>query len=133
MIPDAEKMSGPQWAADNDPRITRTGKFLRRTRLDELPQFINVLRGQMSLVGPRPERPFFVEKLSQAIPFYRTRTIIKPGVTGWAQVKYGYGNTVEDSLVKLQYDLYYIRHQSILLDVLIMLRTIGKMLKFSGT
>lgn len=133
MIPDAEKISGPQWAADNDPRITRTGKFLRRTRLDELPQLINVLRGQMSLVGPRPERPFFVEKLSQAIPFYRTRNIIKPGVTGWAQVKYGYGNTVEDALVKLQYDLYYIRHQSILLDVLILLRTIGKMLKFAGT
>lgn len=133
MIPEAEKVSGPQWAADNDPRITRTGKFLRKTRLDEVPQLINVLRGDMSLVGPRPERPFFVEKLSQNIPFYRTRNIIKPGVTGWAQVKYNYGNSVEDALVKLQYDLYYIRHQSIILDALIMLRTIGKMLKFAGT
>lgn len=133
MIPDAEKMTGPQWSSENDPRITRVGKFLRKSRLDEAPQLINVLLGEMSLVGPRPERPFFVEKLSQNIPFYRTRNLIKPGVTGWAQVRYSYGNSVEDALVKLQYDLYYIRHQSIVLDILIMLRTVGKMIKFAGT
>lgn len=132
MIPDAEKMTGPQWASGDDPRITRVGKFLRKSRLDEMPQLINVLRGEMSLVGPRPERPYFVEKLSQSIPFYRTRNLIKPGVTGWAQVRYSYGNSVEDSLTKLQYDLYYIRHQSLVLDILILLRTIGKMLKLAG-
>jgi exopolysaccharide biosynthesis polyprenyl glycosylphosphotransferase len=132
MIPDAEKVSGPQWSTDNDPRITRVGKILRKTRMDEMPQLINVLRGEMSLVGPRPERPFFVEQLSEKIPFYRTRNIVKPGVTGWAQVRYGYGNTVEDSLVKLQYDLYYIRHQSLVLDILIILRTIRKVISFSG-
>jgi exopolysaccharide biosynthesis polyprenyl glycosylphosphotransferase len=132
MIPNAEQFTGPKWASEDDPRITRVGRVLRKTRLDELPQLINVLRGEMSLVGPRPERPHFVEQLSEAIPFYRTRHIIKPGVTGWAQVRYGYGNTVEDSLIKLQYDLYYIRHQNLVLDVLIMLRTVGKMLRFSG-
>ena len=132
MIPDAEKISGPQWSVDNDPRITRVGRILRKTRLDEAPQLINVLRGEMSLVGPRPERPYFVEQLSEEIPFYRTRNIIKPGVTGWAQVRYGYGNSVEDSLVKLQYDLYYIRHQSLVLDILIILRTIRKVISMSG-
>ena len=132
MIPDAEKVTGPQWSSANDPRITRTGRFLRKTRLDEFPQLLNVLRGEMSLVGPRPERPFFVEKLSNTIPFYRTRNIIKPGLTGWAQVKYRYGDTVEDALIKLQYDLYYIRHQSLLLDISIMLRTIRTVFSFAG-
>jgi exopolysaccharide biosynthesis polyprenyl glycosylphosphotransferase len=132
MVPDAEKLTGPKWASADDPRITRVGRLLRRTRLDEAPQLINVLRGEMSLVGPRPERPYFVEQLSESIPFYRTRHIVKPGVTGWAQVKYHYGDSVEDALVKLQYDLYYIRHQSLVLDVLIILRTARKILGFAG-
>ena len=132
MIQNAEK-NGPQWAIDDDDRVTLIGRFLRKTRLDELPQFINILRGDMSLVGPRAERPHFVEELSTQIPFYRTRHVIRPGATGWAQIRYPYGNSVEDSLIKLQYDLYYIRHQSIAFDLLIMLRTIGKMLSFSGT
>jgi exopolysaccharide biosynthesis polyprenyl glycosylphosphotransferase len=132
MIQDAEK-EGPQWATDDDQRVTRVGRFLRKTRLDELPQFINILRGDMSLVGPRAERPFFVEALSKQIPFYRTRHVVRPGATGWAQIRYPYGNSTEDSLIKLQYDLYYIRHQSLAVDLLIILRTIGKMLSFSGT
>ncbi|HRE47052.1 MAG TPA: sugar transferase [Aggregatilineales bacterium] len=133
MIPDAEKYSGPQWASANDPRITRVGRILRKTRLDEIPQLVNVLRGEMSIVGPRPERPHFVETLSKDIPFYRTRLLVQPGLTGWAQVRYRYGNTREDALIKLQYDLYYIRHRSITLDLLIMLRTVGKVLSLSGT
>jgi exopolysaccharide biosynthesis polyprenyl glycosylphosphotransferase len=133
MVPDAEKLTGPKWATEDDPRVTRVGRFLRKSRLDELPQLINVLRGEMSLVGPRPERPHFVEQLSRSIPFYRTRNVIKPGVTGWAQVRYAYGNSVTDSLVKLQYDLYYIRHQNLVLDMLIIIRTVGKMFKFAGT
>jgi lipopolysaccharide/colanic/teichoic acid biosynthesis glycosyltransferase len=132
MVPNAEGASGPQWAGQRDPRVTRVGRFLRKSRLDELPQLWNVLRGEMSIVGPRPERPFFVEKLAQEIPFYRTRHLIKPGVTGWAQVKFGYGATVADALTKLQYDLYYIRHRSLLLDVLIILRTGRKMLSLGG-
>jgi len=133
MIPDAERDTGPRWASGDDPRITRVGKFLRKTRLDEMPQLYNVLRGEMSIIGPRPERPEFVEELSRTIPFYRTRHVVKPGITGWAQVRYRYGSSEEDALIKLQYDLYYIRHQSIALDVLIMLRTVGKMLSFQGT
>lgn len=132
MIPNAEQVSGPKWADKNDPRITRVGRWLRKSRLDELPQLINILRNDMSLVGPRPERPHFVARLSKSIPFYRTRNVIKPGLTGWAQVRYGYGNTLSDSLIKLQYDLYYIRHQNLLMDALIILRTIGKMLKLAG-
>ncbi len=133
MIPDAEKSTGPVWAQQNDPRITRVGRFLRRTRLDEFPQLINVLRGEMSIIGPRPERAHFVALLTEQIPFYRTRLAVKPGVTGWAQVRYRYGSSVEDALVKLQYDLYYIRHQSLWLDVVIILRTAGKMFTMSGT
>lgn len=106
---------------------------MRRTRLDEVPQLWNVLRGEMSIVGPRPERAVFVEQLTRQIPFYRTRLAVKPGLTGWAQVRYHYGNSVEDALIKLQYDLYYIRHQSLALDLLIMFRTVGKMLLFQGT
>ena len=133
MIPNAEREGQAVWATENDPRITRVGKFLRRTRLDEVPQVINVLRGEMSVVGPRPERPQFVEQLQEQIPFYRTRLSVKPGLTGWAQIKYRYGNTVEDALIKLQYDLYYIKHQSLVLDLLIILRTIKVILAFKGT
>ncbi len=133
MVPDAERMTGPKWASRDDPRITRVGRFLRKTRLDELPQLLNVLRGEMSLVGPRPERPEFVEVLEREIPFYRARLAVKPGLTGWAQVQYRYGSTKEDALVKLQYDLYYIRHRSLTLDALILLRTVYKVLLMQGT
>lgn len=133
MIQDAEAHAGPIWAIDNDPRITRVGRFLRRSRIDELPQLYNILKGEMSMVGPRPERPFFVDRLQQSIPFYRTRLTILPGITGWAQVNYGYGSTEADALIKLKYDLYYIRHRSILLDVLIILRTFSKVVRMEGT
>jgi lipopolysaccharide/colanic/teichoic acid biosynthesis glycosyltransferase len=133
MIPDAEKHTGPKWATSDDPRVTRMGRIFRKTRLDEVPQLVNVLRGEMSVVGPRPERPVFVDELTQKIPFYRTRLVVTPGLTGWAQVRYHYGSTVEDALIKLQYDLYYIRHRSLMLDVLIMLRTVGQVLSLGGT
>lgn len=132
MKPDAEGKTGAVFAQKNDMRVTRVGKFMRKTRLDELPQLWNILKGDMSMIGPRPERPEHVERLQEKIPFYRTRHIIRPGVTGWAQVKYNYGANDEDSLVKLQYDLYYIRHQSLLLDFGILIRTIGKVLRMSG-
>jgi exopolysaccharide biosynthesis polyprenyl glycosylphosphotransferase len=132
MVSDAEAQTGAVFSRKGDPRVTRFGRFMRKTRLDELPQVINVLRGEMSVVGPRPERPEHVERLTQKIPFYRTRLIVKPGLTGWAQVRYNYGSTDEDALAKLEYDLYYIRHQSFLLDVNIMLRTVGKILSMSG-
>lgn len=132
MIADAEKFSGAVFAAQNDPRITRVGRFLRRTRLDELPQLINILRGEMSLIGPRPERPEHVARLQEKIPFYRTRHVVRPGLTGWAQVKYRYGADDTDALIKLQYDLFYIRHQSILLDIDILIRTVGKVLRMAG-
>jgi exopolysaccharide biosynthesis polyprenyl glycosylphosphotransferase len=133
MTADAESGSGPRWAHQGDPRITRMGRFLRRSRLDELPQMVNVLRGEMSIVGPRPERPEFVDMLTTEIPYYRARLAVKPGLTGWAQVRYRYGSTVEDALRKLQYDLYYIRHQSVLLDMLIMFRTVSTVFLFKGT
>lgn len=133
MVKTAEQESGPRWASDNDPRVTRVGRFLRRTRLDEFPQLLNVLKGEMSIVGPRPERPMFVKQLAEEIPFYRARLAVKPGLTGWAQVRYRYGSTVEDARQKLQFDLFYIRHQSIVLDIIIMLRTISTMLLFKGT
>ncbi|MBI5957489.1 MAG: sugar transferase [Chloroflexi bacterium] len=132
MIPDAERASGPLWAAPDDPRITRVGRLLRRARLDEVPQLINVLRGEMSLIGPRPERPEFVDQLSQTIPFYRARHAVRPGITGWAQVCYSYGSSPDDAQMKLQYDLYYIRHRSLALDLLILFRTAGKMLALRG-
>lgn len=132
MIVDAEKFSGAVWAEENDPRITPIGRFLRATRLDEVPQFWNVLKGDMSLIGPRPERPHFVAQLAKEIPFYRARHAVKPGLTGWAQVRYRYGASVEDSLIKLQYDLFYIKNQSLLLDVEILLKTIGVVLGFKG-
>jgi exopolysaccharide biosynthesis polyprenyl glycosylphosphotransferase len=133
MIPDAERSSGPLWAVRGDPRITHVGRFLRRSRLDELPQFWNILRGDMSLVGPRPERPYFVERLQRTIPFYRARLAVRPGATGWAQVRHGYGSSEEDALIKLQYDLYYIRHRTLLLDLMILLRTVGRVVRMQGT
>lgn len=133
MVPGAEGEGEARWAEEDDPRITRVGKVLRRTRLDELPQVINVLRGEMSIVGPRPERPGFVEKLEKQIPFYRTRLTVKPGLTGWAQIFYGYGSSVEDALIKLQYDLYYVRHWSLGMDVYVILKTVGVLVRLRGT
>lgn len=132
MIVDAEKHSGPLWATESDPRITPLGRFLRKSRLDEFPQFWNVLKGDMSLIGPRPERPFFVDQLAHDIPFYRVRHAVKPGLTGWAQIKYRYGASTDDALVKLQYDLYYIKHQRILLDLEILFKTVAVVLGFKG-
>jgi sugar transferase (PEP-CTERM system associated) len=123
MREDAEK-NGPVWSTEDDPRVTRVGWWLRKFRLDELPQFINILRGEMSLVGPRAERPHFVAQLSKEIPFYAQRHLIAPGLTGWAQVSYGYGASVEDALQKLQYDLYYIKHVSLWFDLWIVLKSI---------
>jgi sugar transferase (PEP-CTERM system associated) len=124
MRQDAEAATGPVWSKKNDSRITPTGRFLRRTRLDELPQMWNVLRGDMSIVGPRPERPTFVAELTEKIPFYGQRHVVKPGLTGWAQVRYTYGASVEDAIEKLQYDLYYIKNLSLALDLVIVLETI---------
>ena len=124
MRQDAESDTGPTWAGDDDPRITRVGKFLRKSRLDEIPQLWCVVKGDMAFVGPRPERPEFVEMLSKVIQYYPVRSAVRPGVTGWAQVKYKYGNTVEDSKEKLQYDLYYIKNASLGLDIMIMFQTI---------
>jgi len=132
MVMDAEKFSGAVWATENDPRITPMGRFLRKTRLDELPQFWNVLKGEMSIVGPRPERPHFVEQLAEEIPFYRARHAVKPGITGWAQVNYGYGATLHDSLMKLEYDLYYIKHQNLYLDLLTINKTFQVMVGMRG-
>jgi exopolysaccharide biosynthesis polyprenyl glycosylphosphotransferase len=133
MMVDAEGEMGAQWATIDDPRVTRIGRLLRRTRLDELPQIINILRGDIHLIGPRPERPEFIADLEQEIPFYRTRLAVKPGLTGWAQIKYRYANTVEDALIKLEYDLYYVKNRSVPLDISILLKTVGVMLSFKGT
>src|SRR5438874_1694868 len=124
MRQDAEADSGPTWALDNDPRITKVGKFLRTARLDEIPQLWCVLKGDMSFVGPRPERPEFVDMLSTHIPFYGVRNAIRPGITGWAQIRYKYGNSLEDAKEKLQYDLYYVKNMSLGLDLVIMFQTI---------
>jgi sugar transferase (PEP-CTERM system associated) len=132
MRTDAEKDGKPQWAKANDNRITRVGQFIRRVRIDELPQLFNVLRGDMSLVGPRPERPFFVDQLTQEIPFYALRHSVKPGVTGWAQVRYPYGATVEDSQEKLQYDLYYVKNHTLFLDLVVLMETVGVVLTGKG-
>jgi exopolysaccharide biosynthesis polyprenyl glycosylphosphotransferase len=132
MRPDAEMNSGAVWAQKNDNRITPAGKILRKTRLDEMPQFINVIKGEMSVIGPRPERPEFVNALSLLLPFYRARHAVKPGITGWAQICYGYGSTNEDSHVKLEYDLYYVKHASPLLDLRIVLQTVPVMLLGKG-
>jgi exopolysaccharide biosynthesis polyprenyl glycosylphosphotransferase len=132
MIAGAEREGEALWAQHQDPRITRLGWFLRRTRLDELPQFWNVLRGEMSVVGPRPERPSFIEQLEREIPFYRMRLAVKPGLTGWAQINQPYANSVAEALRKLEFDLYYVKNQSLLLDVLIILRTLGVVATFRG-
>jgi len=123
MFDGAEEKTGPVWSREGDIRITKFGKFLRKTRLDEIPQLFNVILGEMSFIGPRPERPFFVESLKKQIPYYSERHCIKPGITGWAQVKYEYGDSIEDTIEKLRYDLYYIKYQSIALDFLILLET----------
>ena len=129
---DAEAATGAVWASRNDPRITPIGKWLRKLRLDELPQFVNVLRGEMNIVGPRPERPEFVRTLEEQIPFYRQRLVVKPGLTGWAQINHKYGDTIEDTISKLEYDLYYIKHRNVTLDFYIMFQTVKVMLLHRG-
>jgi exopolysaccharide biosynthesis polyprenyl glycosylphosphotransferase len=131
MVPDAEK-DRAVWAERNDPRVTRVGRILRKTHVDEFPQFLNILKGEMSAVGPRPERPEFEEELAREIPFYRVRYAVKPGMAGWGLVKQGYGASKEDARLKLQYDLYYIKHQSLWLDIVILLKTIIDTLTFRG-
>ncbi len=129
---DAESR-GPTWASQKDPRVTRIGAFLRRVRIDELPQLFNVLQGDMCFVGPRPERPHFVDQLAEVIPFYRDRASVKPGITGWAQVNYPYGASVEDARQKLSYDLYYVKHRSLFLDLLILFATVRVILFQEGS
>jgi sugar transferase (PEP-CTERM system associated) len=131
MRQDAEAR-GPAWAQQQDPRVTRVGAFIRRTRIDELPQLINVLKGEMGFVGPRPERPHFVDQLAEVIPFYRDRACVKPGITGWAQVNYPYGASIEDARQKLSYDLYYVKHRNLFLDVLILFATVRVILFQEG-
>ena len=120
---DAEK-AGPVWASKTDDRTTRVGRIIRKIRIDEIPQFWNILRGEMSFVGPRPERPHFVAQLAQEIPYYEQRHLIAPGLTGWAQIKYPYGASIEDARQKLQYDLFYIKNYSLILDAIILFETI---------
>jgi exopolysaccharide biosynthesis polyprenyl glycosylphosphotransferase len=132
MINEAEKHTGAVWASKSDVRITFIGRFLRKSRLDELPQFWNILKGEMSLIGPRPERPEFIDQLSVNIPYYRIRHAVKPGITGWAQVRFRYGASFQAAVRKLQYDLYYIKHQGPYLDLLILIQTIKVMLRLKG-
>jgi lipopolysaccharide/colanic/teichoic acid biosynthesis glycosyltransferase len=132
MYANAEAGTGAVWARKDDPRITRVGWWLRRLRLDEFPQLFNVLRGDMSLVGPRPERPEFVKALSEQIPYYSYRHCVKPGITGWAQINYKYGDTLQDAIMKLEYDLYYIKNLAVSLDTFIIFHTLKVML-FSET
>ena len=132
MRQDAEAATGAVWATSNDTRVTPVGRFLRKVRLDELPQLWNVLVGEMSFVGPRPERPEFVSQLTEQIPFYGLRHAVKPGVTGWAQVCYTYGASVEDALEKLQYDLFYIKNLSMALDVFVIVKTVQTVLLRRG-
>ncbi len=132
MRSDAEHDGKPRWASQNDSRITMVGRFIRRTRIDELPQIFNVFLGDMSFVGPRPERPYFVEDLTQQIPYYGIRHTVKPGITGWAQVRYPYGATVEDALHKLQYDLYYVKNHSLFLDMMVLFQTVQVVLWGKG-
>lgn len=129
---DAEKDGKPRWASANDNRVTRVGRFIRKTRIDELPQLFNVLMGDMSLVGPRPERPFFVDQLTNEIPFYGVRHSVKPGLTGWAQVRYQYGSSVDDAVQKLQYDLYYVKNHTLFLDLLVLAETIRVVITGEG-
>jgi sugar transferase (PEP-CTERM system associated) len=132
MAQDAEDVVGPVWAAENDPRVTCVGAIIRKLRIDEIPQMINVLKGEMSFVGPRPERPFFVEKLKQSIPYYDLRHSVKPGITGWAQISYRYGDSEYDAIEKLQYDLYYIKHMSPVFDLQIIFESIKVIIFGSG-
>lgn len=131
MVNNAEK-EGAVFSTPNDNRVTPFGKFMRKTRIDEIPQFINILKGDMAVIGPRPERPFFVKEIAEIMPFYETRHVIKPGLTGWAQVNYSYGESIDDSLIKLQYDLYYIKHRSVFLDMNIAIKTISTVLFYRG-
>lgn len=131
MVTDAEK-DGAAYASKNDERVTKFGKFLRKSRFDEIPQFINVIKGDMSVIGPRPERPVFVKELSKKIPFFEVRHIVKPGVTGWAQVNASYGATENDALEKLQYDLFYIKHRSLFLDISIVFKTLSTIIFYRG-
>lgn len=131
MRQDAEKQ-GAQWAREKDPRVTRVGRYIRALRFDELPQILNIFRGDMSLVGPRPERPEFIAQLEALIPYYSVRHCVRPGLTGWAQVNYPYGASMEDALRKLEYDLYYLKNMSVLLDLKIILRTVGVVLMSEG-
>ncbi len=133
MTVDAEKDGVAKWAAANDSRVTRVGKFIRKTRIDELPQLFNVLRGEMSFVGPRPERPSFVGELKQSIPYYDLRHSVKPGLTGWAQVRFSYGASLEDATKKLHYDLYYVKNHSLMLDMLILFETVRVILRQEGS
>ena len=133
MRPDAEAQTGAVWSRRNDPRVTRVGRILRRTRLDELPQLWNVFVGDMSFVGPRPERPEFVRDLTEKIPFYGQRHVVRPGITGWAQVRHSYGSTVEDALQKLQFDLFYIKHLSIAFDLFVCLETLKTVIVRRGS
>ena len=128
----AELDGEAQWARENDQRITKVGRLLRKTHLDEFPQFINVLKGEMSLVGPRSERPSLVNNLQKEVPFYRARLLVRPGVTGWAQINYGYPETIEETIDKLEYDLYYIKNRTILLDLRIILSTPATIFGFKG-
>ena len=132
MSKDAEKDGRATWAAKNDARVTRVGRWLRRTRIDELPQLVNVLKGEMSFVGPRPERPEFVAMLTEQIPYYAVRHSVKPGLTGWAQVRYSYGATVEQAVRKLEYDLYYVKNHTLVLDLVILLETVRVVLLAEG-
>ena len=131
MVKNAEK-EGAVFATTNDSRITPFGKIMRKSRMDEIPQFLNIIKGDMAVIGPRPERPVFVNEIAEVMPFYETRHVIKPGLTGWAQVNYSYGETIDDSLIKLQYDLYYIKHRSIFLDVNIIFKTLSTVLLYRG-
>jgi lipopolysaccharide/colanic/teichoic acid biosynthesis glycosyltransferase len=132
MASDAEKDGKAAWATENDARVTKVGRLIRRSRIDELPQLLNVLKGEMSFVGPRPERPEFVAMLTEQIPFYAVRHSVKPGLTGWAQVRYSYGATVEQSVRKLEYDLYYVKNHTLLLDLVILLETVRVVLLAEG-
>lgn len=132
MVPDAEAHTGPVWAAQDDPRVTRVGRILRRARLDELPQLVNVIRGEMRLVGPRPERPYFVEKLATGVPEYRRRLTVPPGITGLAQVERAYDEDLDDVRTKLRYDLFYIENRRALLDLKILMKTLSVVLGRRG-
>jgi len=132
MADNAEAQVGPVWAVENDPRLTRVGAVIRKLRIDEIPQMIAVLKGEMSFVGPRPERPFFVERLKQNIPYYDLRHSVKPGITGWAQISYRYGDNEQDAVEKLQYDLYYIKHMSPIFDLQIIFESFKVILFSSG-